>query len=111
MSGGPPGHVDPRRRRVGFASPLIVEFRALRTLNARLACAAAEKEMRPAEHHPECLECSADFIYDYDKQEGEWGASPTSMPTVGHLSSVGWLCVCVLSASLVREPQVQMQIR
>ena len=75
MPGGPPGHVDPRRRRVGFASPLIVEFRALRTLNARLACAAAEKEMRPAEHHPECLECSADFIYDYDKQEGEWGPS------------------------------------
>ena len=39
------------------------------------------------------------------------GGHPTSMPTVGHLSSVCWLCVCVLSASLVREPQVQMQIR
>jgi len=75
MPGRTPEYVAPGMRRVTFASPLILEFRAHMTLNARLACAAAEKELRRAEHHPECPECSAEFTYDYGKQEGEWGPS------------------------------------
>ena len=39
------------------------------------------------------------------------GGHPTSMPAVGHLSCVCWFCICVISASLLGEPQVQMQVR
>jgi hypothetical protein len=104
MPGGPPQHVGPRRRRVSFASPSIVEFRALRTLMSVLLVLLQKRkcDQQNITLSVRSVPPTSSMTTTSRKVSG---GHPTSMPAAGHLSL---LCALLSCSDQTRSRSVQI---